>query len=199
MAVKTPFMGSTLSDDALDRVVGGLSHQSGTVDAHPELNHPNASHGEGSHPPNPASDGKAPQVGDAKHSLSEGKYGLNAGTTGGQYAGEKDELDPWDDSLVEERSEMAEVAFEAFSQAWNDGDTDLTPEEAFQVAAEAIEEMMESAGLPMDNFETDKEMAFEVFTNAIEDGEDPSDAFELAREAIEEASRGNFAESDSNN
>ena len=94
---------------------------------------------------------------------------------------------------------MADVAFEAFAQAWNDGDTDMTPEEAFQVAADAIQEMMESAGLPMDNFETDKEMAFEVFSNAIEDGEDPLDAFEMAREAIEEANRGNFAEPDANN
>ncbi len=174
MAVKQTATGKPLSDDALDQVVGGLSQQHGEMEAHPELNH-------ASDPPHasaPAPEHAPPN--EAKTALVHG------------FVSEKDQIDPWDDSFEGEQSEFAETANEAFMQAWNDGDTDLTPEEAFDVAADAIRDMMESTGMDMDNFETDREMAFEVFTNALEDGEDPNEAFVMAREAIEEANRGNF-------
>ncbi len=187
MVLKQTATSKLLSDDALDQVVGGLSHQQGETDAHPELNHPPEASDQ-HHAPAPAPDGKAPSFD------TRGDAPLVHG-----FVSEKDQVDPWDDSFDPAQSEFADAANEAFMQAWNDGDTDLTPDEAFDSAFDAIRDMMEGSGMEMDNFETDREMALEVFTNALDDGEDPNDAFVMAREAIEEANRGNIGATDLGN
>lgn len=164
MAEKKIFAGTSLSDDALDHIVGGTAGQAEAVEAHLEFNQANA-----------------------EHSSSDGKDGAPVH----QLVGEA--LDVWgEDDFNVDRSAFADAAQDAFMQAWNDGDGDMTPEEAFHTATDTIRDMMEDAGMSLDNFETDVEMGLEVFTNAMDDGEDPNDAFELAREAIEEANRGNI-------
>ena len=161
MAEKKAYAGTSLSDDALDQVVGGTAGQTESMEAHLEFNHAGGEHSSGDGAPVHQSVGNA--------------------------------LDVWgEDDLSVDRSAFADAAQDAFMQAWNDGDGDMSPEEAFHTATDTIREMMEDAGMSLDNFETDVEVGLEVFTNAIDDGEDPNDAFELAREAIEEANRGNL-------
>lgn len=107
------------------------------------------------------------------------------GPTGGRWA---------DDDAG--HTNFIEVAQETFIQAWNEGDSELSEQQAFQVAMEAMREVMEDSGLALDNVETDFEMALEVFCNAVEDGEDALEAFAIACETLEEAYRDNFAERD---
>lgn len=161
MAEKKAYAGTSLSDDALDQVVGGGAGQANALEAQLEFEHADTEHSSADSAPVPQSVGHA--------------------------------LDVWgEDDFTIDRSAFADAAQDAFMQAWNDGDGDMTPEEAFHAATDTIREMMEEAGMSLDNFETDVEVGLEVFTNAMDDGEDPNDAFELAREAIEEANRGNL-------
>lgn len=176
MAQQKNLSGVTISDEDLDNVVGGAGARQQLVEIEHELIQPDLAMAEAQSPAHAAD--------------------TELAGPGNLLPVEEDlELPRWGEREFDgDRGEITEKATEAFLSAWNEGDGDLSPEDAFQEAADAIRELMEESGMPMDNFETDVETGFEVFTTALEDGEDPMDAFAMACEAIEEANRVNFGE-----
>lgn len=176
MANSKNTLGRKLSDDALDQVVGGKGVQDSLLQAYPELE---------SKPALAQEDKELLDAwGDIGTDLPIGRLERRAQPRLDERAEFRQDLD---------HSVFSEKAQDTFMQVWNDGDGEMDEQEAFQCAADVLREMMEDAGIAMENFETDIEMALEVFNDALEDGEDPNDAFEIACQSFDEANRDNFA------